>query len=78
MDDNIFVDSMTVDAMRLSGARRMTFYFDPDAVTYVSNNGDASFVVRDQKQGAEYKFHAINLDRQKDQTITIKAFAAGD
>ena len=78
MDDNIFVDSMTVDSMRLSNARKLTFYFDPDAITYVSNNGDASFVVRDQKQGAEYKFHAINLDRQKDQIITIKTFTAGD
>lgn len=78
MDDNVFVTSMTVDSMRLSGAKKLRIFFDPDAVSYVSSNGESGLIVRDQKQDAVYKFHMINLDRQKDQILTLKAFTSGD
>jgi hypothetical protein len=78
MDDNVFVNSMTVDSMRLSGAKKLKVFFDPDAVTYSSSNGKSGFIVRDQKQDAVYKIHMINLDRQKDQIMTLKAFTSGD
>lgn len=78
MDDNVFVTSMTVDSMRLSGAKKLRVFFDPDAVSYSSSNGESGLIVRDQKQDAVYKLHMINLDRQKDQILTLKAFTTGD
>jgi hypothetical protein len=57
--------------MRLSRAKKLKVYFDPDARSYKSNNNDNGELLRDQKTGSVYKLHLINLDRQKDQIFDI-------
>lgn len=72
LDSNIFVDSLTQDAMFISHKKKMKIYFDPDAVQYTSKVGDSGIIIKTKIEGGEYKLHLLNVDRQKSSTIKIE------
>jgi len=72
LDSNIFVDSLTQDAMFISHKRKMKIYFDPDAVQYTNKVGDSGIIIKTKIEGGEYKLHLLNVDRQKSSTIKIE------
>jgi hypothetical protein len=72
LDSNIFVDSLTQDAMFTSHKKKMKIYFDPDAVQYKNNIGDSGIIIKTKIEGGEYRLHLLNVDRQKSSTIKIE------
>tara|TARA_Y100000310_G_scaffold287288_1_gene312067 strand:- start:2309 stop:4075 length:1767 start_codon:yes stop_codon:yes gene_type:complete len=65
LDDNIFVDSLTQDSMQSSKKFSIRVYFDPDTVRFTSREGlNEMLFVTDENVGV-YKFHLLNIDRQK-------------
>jgi hypothetical protein len=65
-------NSLTQDAILLSNAKGFKIYYTPDAKTYISENNTIGNIVNTEENLTEYKFHFINLDRQKDQIFKIK------
>jgi hypothetical protein len=88
LDDDIFVDSLTQDAMMVSTKHKMRVYFDPDATTYTSptatiiSNSDplakpgVNEIVTQRAvytvEEGHYKFNLINTDRQKSASVQIQ------
>lgn len=76
LDDNVYVRSFTVDAIKTSNYKKFLVYLDPDALSYTSyaNQSELSLQhnVKDLDQKAKYLFQMINLDRQMDDTVTIE------
>ena len=65
LDDNIFVDSLTQDSMQSSKKFGIRVYFNPDTVRLTSREGlNEMLFVTDENVGV-YKFHLLNIDRQK-------------
>lgn len=74
MDDNVFAQSISEDAMMLSLSKRIQIYFDPDALTLETSEDVVSpdqFLVKNKKENSKYIFHMLNLDLQKDASIII-------
>ena len=72
LDDNIFVDSLTQDAMLSSHKRKMKIYFDPDAAKFTSSDGRAgNIILTKNNEDAVYKLLLLNIDRQKSATFEI-------
>jgi len=72
LDDNIFVDSLTQDAMLSSHKRKMKIYFDPDAAKFTSSDGrDGNIILTKNNEDAVYKLLLLNIDRQKSATFEI-------
>jgi hypothetical protein len=70
--DGTRTSSLTQDAMMVSGCKKMTVYYDPDARYFESTNGSKGQLIGIQSDSFEYKFHILNLDRQKDDILKIK------
>jgi hypothetical protein len=71
LDDNIFVDSLTQDAMFSSHKKKINIYFDPDSVGYTSSNGQNGAIILTQNENAVYQLHLMNIDRQKSSTVEL-------
>ena len=72
LDDNVFVDSLTQDAMKSSKKFKINIYFDPDTVEYTSQDGTKlPLLATDNSQGV-YKLQLLNIDRQKAQILELK------
>jgi len=72
LDDNIFVDSLTQDAIFVSKKNKIKVYFDPDAATFSSVDGRTGEIISTKNNNAAvYKLHLINIDRQKSTTLEI-------
>ena len=65
LDENIFVNSFTQDAIFDSGKSKMTVYFTPDAQTVSDGDGNQNDVFKTTNTGGVYKMHILNLDLQK-------------
>jgi hypothetical protein len=76
LDDNVYVRSFTVDAMKISNYKRINIYLDPDALSYDSYKRITEKItfdnVKDKEKNSKYLFQMINLDRQLDDTVTIE------
>ena len=78
LSDNIFTEKITQDAIFSSGKKKFTLYFNPDAFSYKLNvnevgvQGIKNIVNIKNKNGAYYKFHFINLDRQKSDVFHVE------
>lgn len=73
LDDNIFVDSLTQDAMLSSHKRKIKIYFDPDTVEYTSSNGNTGKIVKTKNNDKGlYKIHLLNIDRQKSSVVELE------
>jgi hypothetical protein len=68
--DNMLNSSNIInDAITVSGIKSMEIFYNPDALKIVKNNSDMLDIIK--TDGACYKIHMLNLDRQKDQVVTI-------
>ena len=65
LDDNIFVDSLTQDSMQSSKKFDIRVYFNPDTIKFTSRAGQNELLFATDKSGGLYKFHLLNIDRQK-------------
>lgn len=72
LDENIFVDSFSQDAIFDSGHKRMTVYFTPDARVLQSGKNDTENVFVTNEKNGKYSLHFINLDVQKSATVTMR------
>jgi len=91
LDDNIFVDSLSQDAMMTSNKHKMRIYFDPDAISY-SKVQESPFTgepieehvnivsMNDLSEAstAWYKLNLINLDRQKTTSLQLNITDLGE
>lgn len=71
LDDNIFVDSLTQDALMASQKKKIKIFFDPDAVSYSSSSGDTGTIIATQGSQGVYKVHLMNVDRQKSAVLEL-------
>lgn len=72
LDDNIFVDSLTQDAMFSSIKKQIKIYFNPDAAKFTSSDGrSGNIILTKNNENAVYKVHLLNTDRQKATTIEL-------
>ena len=74
LDDNVYTNSLTQDAMMTSNRLRAKMYFDPDVPGYASEGLGLTALVSTDQLGGFYKLLLINTDRQKssDAEITIE------
>lgn len=77
LDDNILSEKITQDCILLSGKNNLKIFFNPDAFAYTINNQETgeqskrNVFYTKNGNGAFYKIHIINLDRQKQEVYHI-------
>jgi len=72
LDDNIFVDSLTQDSMQSSKKFGIRVYFNPDTIKFVSRDGRKETLLATDSNDGVYKFHLLNIDRQKSSVTEMK------
>ena len=75
LDDNIFVSSLSQDAMQVSQKSAMRIYFTPDSHRYSRSAGDGGWeplLMTANDALGFYKLHLLNIDRQKSATMELR------
>jgi len=72
MDDNVTVNNLTQDVMLSSNKRKIRIYLDADCRYLSSQQSGNEEMIKLSTANSFYKFHMINIDRQKSADYEIR------
>lgn len=69
---NLYLNTDTfVDTVKTSGKKVLDLYFNPEYLKLLDNAGNDLKLIKTMDTGGSYRFQMINVDLQRDQTLTI-------